>query len=154
MYVYRICKGEEIQSILKNKSFDDVGCSCVIDSKLNNHNYITSIKYVHFFEDYDSIFYLNVTRGYYICTYNIPNDILEKHKGIGNYLDRMFMEKLECVTEYAVPNECLKFEYLQKVDKVVNFVEFEDFLYDEYDNKVSTVYEVSKKDKTYLKQYT
>ena len=66
MLVYRICKKDEIDNILNNKSFVNVGnnynYSCI-----NNHNYNENKKYLHFFLNLDSILYLRTLKDRYLC---------------------------------------------------------------------------------------
>ena len=126
--VYRLCNPVEIQEILNSKCFQNVGKVCRNNPKYNNHQYQENQKYLHFFQNYDSLFYLYVKKGTYICEYDIPEEILEKYKGTGIYLDRIFMEKLESVTEYAIPSEKIEWDYSQKVDRVMLDYDIEDYL--------------------------
>ena len=146
MLVYRICNKEEITNILNNQSFTNIGNRFKVDIKKNHHKYNENIKYMHFFNDYDSVFYLNVTNGYYICTYDIPEDLLEKYKGIGLYLDRIQLIIKECVIEYAIPNTEIKFSYLTKIEKINEYIDFDDFVNNEYN--LTTIYEKEFQPKT------
>ena len=140
MVVYRICKKEELDKIINGIPFSDIGRTCTNDSKLNNHEYKPNIKYLHFYKDYGSIFYLNVTKDHYICTYDIPDEILAEYVGSGRYLDRVFMKKEEQVGEYAIPSSQIDSSYLQRIDKVIDYIDFEDYLYEDYKDNLETIY--------------
>ncbi len=152
MIVYRICRKKEFERIMNNKSFANIGSICTENPKINSHKYKNNEKYLHFFKSYDSVFYLYVTTDNYICTYDIPNELLKKNMGVGYYLDRIYMEKLESVAEYAIPSREIQFSYLQRVDKVKNYIDFEDFLDDDYADSLETVFDVTEKAKCYRKQ--
>lgn len=141
MLVYRVAKEEEIKTLLNEESLENVGRECVVNSKLNNHNYLSGKRYLHFYPDYGSIFYTNSGDNRYICTYDIPDDVLEPHKGIGYYLDREYYERLEEVTEYAVEVEYLSFSNLKKVEMMTDLVLFEDYCYGDYGDYIQTIYE-------------
>ncbi len=141
MVVYRLCDSKEVQNIICNRSFDEVGSTFERDSKKNNHKYSPNIKYLHFFKDFDSLFYLGVRSGTYICTYDIPDSVLRKFMADGFYLDRVFLRDLENVPEYAVPTAFIIFDYLKKVDKVTNDIDFEEFAYDDYKNSIYNMYD-------------
>lgn len=128
MKVFRLCKISEIDSILKTHSFSDVGFVKNRDAKLNNHPYEKNYAYLHFFLNLEDIFYLNPKEGYFICTYEIPTDILEKYQGIGYYLDYVFYREMKKVLEYAIPIQQIKFDYLEKVEMIVASFDFEDLL--------------------------
>lgn len=145
MNVYRLCNESEINEILNTKSFINTGKICNNNVKLNNHKYKSNQRYLHFFRNKDSLFYLNLKQGTYICIYDIPIELLEKYNGIGYYLDILFMEKLEGITEYAIPSDEIVFNYLQKVDKVINYIDFEDSFNFNYKNKLETVYDITQK---------
>ena len=141
MIVYRIAKEEEIKTILGEESLENIGRECKVDYKLNNHNYLPGKKYLHFYPDYGSIFYTSSQAKRYICTYDIPDDVLERSKGIGYYLDLEFYEHLQEVTEYAIETDILDFSYLKKIEMMTDLILFEDYCYDEYRDKIETIYE-------------
>jgi hypothetical protein len=143
MIVYRVCEEKEIQSIICNKSLDEVGCTYKSSGRFNNHKYVPNKNYLHFFKEYDGVFYIGVNRGMYICSYDIPDEILERFAGIGYYLDRTFFRKKEMVLEYAIPCELLSIDYLKKVEKVTSYIDFEEYVYDDYKNKLYTMYDFS-----------
>ena len=117
MLVYRICKKDEIEKIFKEKSFENIGRYFQINSSLNNHNYEDVYRYMHFFDDKVNILYLNLSN-HYLCTYDIPEDILCKYVGIGYYWDFEFLEHLENVKEYAVKSEEMDISFLKQVDYI------------------------------------
>ena len=145
MIVYRLCNETEYQKIMTTKSFDDVGNICNNNSKFNNHKYLPNQKYLHFFKEYDSLFYLYLKSGTYICTYDIPDELLDKYMGIGKYLDRVFMRKLENVNEYAIPNNEILFNYLIKIEKVSISIEFEDYINENVTEQFEIVYDLNQK---------
>ncbi len=144
MVVYRICNKEELDKIINGIPFYEIGRICTNDSKLNSHEYKPNIKYLHFYKDYGSIFYLTTTKDYYICTYDIPDEILAEYEGYGRYLDRVFMRKEEQVEEYAIPSSQIDANYLQKIDRILDYVDFEDYLYGDYKDNLETIYKKEK----------
>ncbi len=153
MLVYRICDKEEVKKIINGISFDDIGNCFTVNSDLNTHQYKSDIRYLHFFKNYDSVFYLNVTNGYYICTYNIPEEILDLYSGIGLYRDRLFFKSLEEVPEYAVPSNEIKSNYLERIDKVTDYIDFEDYVYGNYVDNLITIYHYNQsREKVYKKK--
>ena len=152
MLVYRLCKEEEYNSIMNTKSYDDIGSVCNKNRWLNNHSYQPNQKYLHFFKDFDSIFYCYLKEGTYVCTYELPDELLEQYAGIGKYVDRMFMRKHEMVTEYAIPNEKISFIFLRKIERVNQSIDFEDYLADEYQDFLETVYNREQKPHVLIKE--
>lgn len=140
MLVYRICKKDEIENILRNRGFYNVGKNFHIDKKKNTHPYENDKKYLHFFKNKDSIFYLNTDVNYFICTYDIPNHLLAKNVGIGFYLDRTNFDKLEEVEEFAIESKQIKFDYLLKIEAILDNIDFEDYIFEDIAYKVETIY--------------
>lgn len=140
MLVYRICQKNEIETILKDKTFINAGKYYEINNKKNTHKYLINKKYIHFFKDKDSIFYLNTDAKMYICTYNIPNHLLETHYGIGYYLDRIYYKNLEKVDEYAIENEFISFNYLLKIEKIIKYIDIEDYINNDISSKIEIIY--------------
>ena len=145
MVVYRLCNELEFQKILNTMSFNDIGSLYSDNSKLNNHKYQANQKYLHFFKDYNSLFYLCLKPGSYICTYDIPDNLLEKYVGIGQYLDIIFMRKLENAIEYAIPNDEILFDYLKRIDKVSKYIDYEEYLDGDYKSSLETLYDKQSK---------
>lgn len=125
MLVYRVCDEDEVFSILKNGSLDGIGCFYSTDSKKSTHIYHPNKKYLHFFENYNDVFYLDSSKKQYICTYDIAEDFLEKSRGIGYYLDRIFFESLQEVFEFAVDFSLLRFQNLIQIDQIIDTILFD-----------------------------
>ncbi|MBR5012502.1 MAG: hypothetical protein IKY15_01040 [Clostridia bacterium] len=130
MKVYRLCRKEEIISILKNQNFDGVGQECIQDETINTHKYKNDKKYLHFFPKFDDLLYLNTTEGHYICTYDIPDSILDKTKGIGKYVDFIKFMNLVDIEEYAIETSSLDIKNILSVFRIEKFIDYEDFWFD------------------------
>ena len=128
MLVYRVCKKEEIDNILSDKSFINVGnnfnYSCI-----NNHSYNKEKKYLHFFLNLDSILYLRTLKDRYLCIYDIEDNILNKNKGLGYYLNYISYNTLDEVIEYRLENKDINFDNLKQVYYINNYIDYEDLLY-------------------------
>lgn len=129
MIVYRVCNKEEIENIFKDNSFINIGHS-FIKSNLNTHNYNEKIKYLHFFANINNIFYLRTLKDRYLCTYDIPCDILNNYQGIGYYLDYINYRELNEVIEYAVCNNVIELSYLKEISYIKENIDYEDFIED------------------------
>ena len=147
MKVYRICNKEEVNALLNDKDFSNVGKEGLIfiqqqiKDDTNNHNYEPKEKYLHFFKSLHSIFYLNTNEGYYICTYDIPDEVLKDGSGIGKYWDFMNFSHLVNVEEYAINIKNLKFDYLEKIDEITEYIDVEDYLYNfSIEDFLTTIY--------------
>ena len=84
----------------------------------------------------------------YICTYDIPEDILTNSFGIGKYLNPSSeSDNCSCVSEYAIESNKIKKEYLIRVELIINDIDFTD--YDEYpdilDDYLKVIYEREQK---------
>lgn len=130
MKVYRLCRKNEIDRILGSKNFEDVG-DAFQNSDKNTHNYIPNEKYMHFFKDKSGLLYLNTLKDRYICVYDIPNEILDKHSGKGKYLNFIAFSFYDEVTEYAIPSKLINFNYLKSIEKIIKDIDYEDFYQDE-----------------------
>lgn len=138
MEVYRICFSDEINRIIKRKNFKNVGHTYV-HTKVNTHNYNTKTKYLHFFEQKDSIFYRSTVKGKYICTYDIPEELLNEYFGYGYYLNYFTFKNTNLIEEYAIPTSILKIEYLKKVEFIKEDIDISDYI---DDNTLSKCLEV------------
>lgn len=127
MKVYRLCRKDEFQNILKEKSFKNVG-GYYSDFGCNKHTYQNDKKYLHFFITKSDILYLKSLNGRYICEYEIPKKICEKFIGTGKYWDFINFCELVEVKELAIPINCLKFDYLISVNKIIKDIDFEDMI--------------------------
>lgn len=145
MKVYRLCRKEEVEKVLKDRKFNNIIHRSLSDAKQNTHEYIENQEYMHFFEQEISLLYLNSTKGKVICVYDIPEDILEESKGKGFYLDFINFENIQEVTEYAIESDKVRFEYLEQMYIINEDMDFDympgtDELYDRmtmiYDSKM------------------
>lgn len=126
MEVFRLCQQDEIKKILIQKSFVGVGQTYQNNYELNSHDYRANVKYLHFFKNKIDLLYLNTAAGRFICTYDIPEELLKQSAGQGKYKDYIAFKTLCYVDEYAIPVNNLKFEHLQSVNKIIKDFDFED----------------------------
>ena len=125
MKVFRLCDKNEIELILTQKSFSNIGHECEICSTKNTHTYIPGKKYLHFFEKEISLLYLFLKESTFVCIYDIPKDILNQTKGVGYYLNFINFTHLDEVTEYAIESEQVEFNYLKQVYAVKFDLDFD-----------------------------
>ena len=140
MLLYRLCKEEEIIKILKTERITAVGKYCHNTHKLNTHIYKKDKKYLHFFEEEYEIINLNPQIGKYICTYDIPKDIINDYQGFGYYRSIFDFESLNKVKEYAIPTELISFINLIKIEKIKAYLDLENYL-DGIDKYKEIIYE-------------
>lgn len=145
MLVYRLCKEEEVNEILKSKKFKNVGKCFKINNKMNTHKYIENRRYLHFFDQIVNLFHFDTCEEYYICTYDIPKELLDKYRGMGYYLDSFNLKTYEQVVEYAIPSNYISFDYLLKIQEIREDMDVDDYLYSDMDNKLITIYEKEQK---------
>ncbi len=129
MLVYRICKEQEISQIFTEYDFSRVGQQCK-KTNINTHNYDENELYLHFFLKKDSIFFVRTSTGMYVCTYDIPEDILKKNQAIGYYYDYFNFKHICNITEYAIKSSEISFEFLNKVELIKETIDIDDFLED------------------------
>ena len=135
MKVFRLCDNYEIETLANFKNPKLLGKTCKIDHKKNTHLYKESVKYMHFFPDEFALLYLSPDKGKHVCVYDIPDEILEKHKGTGNYADFINFEKIHKVTEYAIPSDQIKLDYLKQIYLITEDIDFDfmpqkEYIYD------------------------
>ncbi len=118
--LYRLCNKEEIDILLKNKNFEELGSKMKNNEKKNNFDYREDTKYIHFFKDKDNILYLNCSKGKYVCSYLIPENIVNAYSGIGKYLDFMFFRNIVEIEEVAIPITLMDYNYLDSVEKLID----------------------------------
>lgn len=133
MEVYRLCCGKEIDKILFSKKFSDIGktySDYYSKNKLNDHDYILGVRYMHFFKNLESIYYSTlIGNDNYLCCYDIPDSLLSKYYGHGNYY--YFGNDALSLEEYAIPSRKIKFKYLDSVDKILGYSQIvDDFDYE------------------------
>lgn len=152
MQVYRLSNKAEVESILSTHSFEGLGKECERDPKLNNHNYQPSTRYMHFFKDFSSIFYLFPDESKYICTYDFPEDILSGTMGEGKYLDYLFFRNLQTTHEYAIPEESIDFSHLRQISRINRELEIEDYIADKTLRTLTTpIYDASQSETIHTK---
>lgn len=139
MKVYRICNIDEYNIILNEHSLSSIGRIPKNDKMLNDHNYQADTRYMHFFQRMIDIGHWLTEEGRYLCTYDIPDDLLEKHKGTGRY--PVYQEWAE-VSEYAIPSSLISFDYLKKMEYMDPSISWDDLINNTYRRKLSTVYEI------------
>jgi len=145
MLVYRICTQDELSILLNERSLDNVAMYCEIDDRVNTHKYKKDKKYIHFFSEYGDVFYYDSKERRFICTYDISEDILENSKGIGYYLDRYLLRYIQKVPEYAVESDLVSFDDLKLVEEMTDNIFYEDYVDDEYRDKIQMVYQADSK---------
>ena len=128
MIVYRVCKKDEIDNILSNKSFINVGNNFNYSCK-NNHSYNKDKKYLHFFLNLDRILYLRTLKDRYLCIYEIEDDLLKKNEGLGYYLNYVSYNNLDEVIEFRLENKDINFDNLKQVYYINKDIDYEDLLY-------------------------
>lgn len=128
MIVYRVCSKREITKIISDKEFYDVGNYYDINLKLNTFRYNKNIKYLHFYDRYEDILHSNVSKGRFVCEYDIPEEVLIKYSGIGFYLGYINFRYLVDVKEYAIPAFELVFENLISYNVIEEELDYEDMI--------------------------
>lgn len=128
MIVYRVCSKMEISRIVTDKGFCGVGNYYDVNLKLNTFKYDDSVKYLHFYDRYEDILHSSVSKGRFICEYDIPEETLIKYSGIGFYLDYINFRYLVDVKEYAIPTFELVFEYLLSYNVIEEELDYEDMI--------------------------
>ena len=131
MIVYRVCHIDELDSLIKGR-FEELGkeYSREIMKDTNTHMYRDGVKYLHFFERLESIMYLRRVNGFYLCYYDIPEDLLDKGKGEGYYVKLDTMDRLVNVSEFAIPTFSLSMDNLIKIDRINSRIDLDDYIED------------------------
>jgi len=130
MLLYRLCKEEEISKILKTEKITTIGRYCKNTHKLNTHIYKKDKKYLHFFLEEYEIINLNPKEGNYICTYDIPENIVNKYLGYGYYRSMFDLETLNKIKECAIPVELINFSNLKKIERIQDYLDIDSYLDD------------------------
>lgn len=121
MQVYRLCNKEEIDKLLNEKTLKNIGHEFTVGG-LNSHDYKPNTIYLHFFPRLESILLLDTSKDNYICTYDIPDEILNKHYGFATYWQNDPATNNPNTLEYAVPSLEIDYNYLIKVDKIIQTI--------------------------------
>ncbi len=149
MIVYRLCNEEEGTKILNGEDFQNIGKPFTKRITANDFNYLEGEKYLHFFKRKDNIFYLRIREGKYICTYDIPDDILKTSEGTGRYHNYIYSHIIDEVPEYAINCKLLKPEYIVKIERLLVHITPDDFFEDmDLNDYVETMYEKAPSQKT------
>lgn len=118
MLVYRYLSKTELKNILNNNT---ANIGSIYDRTKykyrNNHKYKSNQNYVHFFlnqSDYFRIRNLHQDNpdDFYICSFDIPTQILKKYKGYGLYEGSGY--DIDCVKikEFAIPSSLICSDWL------------------------------------------
>lgn len=131
MIVYRVCHIDELDNLIKGR-FEELGkeYNREIMKDTNTHMYHDGVKYLHFFERLESIMYLRRVSGFYLCYYDIPEDLLDKGKGEGYYVKLDTMDRLVNVSEFAIPTSDLSMNNLIKIDRINSRIDLDDYIED------------------------
>ena len=135
MLVYRLSPKEEIDKILKNKSLKNAGTLGKVYIKeegeinLNNHHYEENEYYMHFFPKLRDILYINPEKDMYLCFYDIPEEILNKNLGFGQYKDIFALTTYIKTPEYCIKTKDLDFDYLEEINLITDNTYMEDFFF-------------------------
>ena len=140
MLVYRICRQEEFDQIIGDVDFSNIGRKFTLDDtiSLNSHDYEEDGNYLHFFKELSSIIFLADLKDHYLCYYELPEDLLEKHKGIGYYAEPSLWMNTSKLEEYAVPSRLLMREFIVGIDKIKYGIDIDDYLEDEKEDDEDT----------------
>lgn len=143
MLLYRICTNKEVDLILNN-NFSFVGSrgSELIkyqqEKGMNNHKYDPDKYYMHFYIDKDNILFSNAVAFNYVCTYDIPEEILNNSLGYGNYLSLFNLESTVRILEYALESSKMKKEYIVRIEMIKENIDICD---DDYPSSLDDFFE-------------
>ena len=138
MKLYRVCKEKEGEIILNNGDFSTLGSNFYRRFK-NDFNYEPDKKYLHFFRNFGDIHYLNLCEGYYICEYDIPDELLG-NPSHGYYMDFVSFERPDEVEEYVIESKNIRFKYLIEMYRILEYIDYEDYVYNGYAPMIERVY--------------
>lgn len=138
MILYRVCKEDEMKSLLE-EDYDNIGRYCY-DTVVNNHKYELDKKYLHFFDSYSDIFHLNLKEGFYICEYDIPDELLADREGYGVYSDYFKFKKVDHVKEYSIDSSLISKDYLLRSYRIKRYLDIDDYLYNLIEDNIELIY--------------
>ena len=138
MKLYRVCKQNEGKTILEIGDFSSLG-SNYSNRSLNGFHYDPGKRYLHFFRHFGDIHYLNLCEGYYICEYDIPDELLPS-PCYGSYMDYVSFKNPDEVEEYVIESSQIKFEYLDEMNRILEYIDYEDYAYGDYAPMIERVY--------------
>ena len=148
MIVYRLCSSGEGELILENKGYDQIGGmgQNFIDLQKrkgsNTFNYEPYELYMHFFKSKEDVFKLSVNNyifeSYYICTYDIPDELLEE--GTGKYGEEIEFKNPQNIQEFSIKSSLMKYEYLVKMEKITKTISIDELDFNPLDNYLEERY--------------
>lgn len=132
MLVYRVCRPEEFEQIIGNGDFSVIGGKFTLNDtvSLNSHEYEEAGNYLHFFKELSSIILLANLKDHYLCYYDLPEDLLEKYKGIGYYQEPSLWMNTSKLEEYAIPSRLLNREFIVGIDRIKYGIDIDDYIED------------------------
>lgn len=119
--IYRFLTKEEFDKWMTGRK-DEISSPYVKDGlrQSNNHKYVEGVKYVHFFkhiEDAPIILSILDLSHDHLCKFEIDEDVLLEHRGVGKYT--IDFNDCKDVCEYAVPLDLI-YEGQLKEFRIVN----------------------------------
>ena len=138
MKLYRVCKEKEAQIRLNDGDFSQLGSNHRNEYK-NDFKYEPDKKYLHFLGYFGDIHYLNLSKGNYICEYDIPDDIVPEPSH-GYYMDFISFKSQEEIDEYVIESKNIKFEYLTEMHRILEYIDYEDYIYGDLPSMIEEVY--------------
>ena len=151
MKLYRVCHKDEAQVILRTHDFSSLGKN-YYRSINNNFKYEYGKKYLHFFKRLGDIYYMNLHKDNYVCEYDIPDELLPD-ESTGFYMDIINFMNLEEIPEYVIESNKISFDYLTKMDRIVEYIDYEDYLYGDLTSMFELVYKKDRELKYEKKLY-
>jgi hypothetical protein len=139
MKLYRICHENEAKTILEGGDYSTLGNN-YYGMFRNTYDYEYGKKYLHFFSKLGNIYYLNLHKNNYFCEYEIPDDIIPQ-PSYGYYMDYVSFHNQDRLEEYIIESSLIKHEYLTKMERITEFIDYEDYLYGDLPSKFELVYE-------------
>lgn len=136
MLVYRLCSLGEVDYILNNQTFIEIGKN---KYAANTHNYLANYNYMHFFaKRFTALIRLDNVEDHYLCTYDIPSSLLKIYCGVGRYsVEKIFNRKISMdIKEYAIPSHILDFSCLKKVEVLHSNPKNWDLLWGNWDSTI------------------
>ena len=67
----------------------------------------------------------------YLCYYDIPDEILNKNLGVGEYKDYFILSIPRKIPEYSINIKDLDINYLEEIDLITDNICVEDYIEDE-----------------------
>lgn len=113
--VYRFVSEREKKAIEEN-DLESIGSTWETDRRRNTHKYKEGVRYVHFVDgkkDALDVYHELRRSKKYLCTYDIPTDILKRYSGKGFYPPHGYNVSHTEIKEYAIPSSEYNPEWLQ-----------------------------------------